>query len=96
MTFNNWSALATSLATYVPDNLPHLARGALRVCLPGAAPAVRGIFVGGQCGVDLVGVRRQLREAGDEVLGEGESEDKAVRVLVIRAVPPGRPAEERP
>src|SRR5919199_1870196 len=89
MLLDNWNALATGLAVYVREFLPHARRGALTIRLPRSVGHVIGVF--GDDGytedarvkTEVAALRERSQEAVLDELGFGLSEDGHAWALLV-------------
>lgn len=96
MLLDNWDALASGLAAYVKEFLPHTRRGVLTIRLPQGGGPVVGVFGDDGYATDqrvkqeVAALRRQLQEAALEEMGFGLSEDGQAWALLVRPGPSPR------
>jgi hypothetical protein len=96
MLLDNWNALATGLAAYVREFLPHARRGALTIRLPRGGGHVVGVFgndgsaADGRVKTEVAVLRRRLQEASLDELGFGLSEDGHAWALLVGTGPSQR------
>ncbi len=96
MLLDNWNALATGLAAYVGEFLPHARRGSLTIRLPRGVGHVIGVF--GNDGyaedarvkTEVAALRGRLEEAVLDELGFGLSEDGHAWALLVGPGPSQR------